>query len=114
MARQVRTQLLHEHTAENPSPARGQARPVWQREEETRRMTPIYSVVAPVFNEEETLPHFYRRLVAVLEQQGELFEIVLVNDGSRDGSYGVMRTLHEHDPRVRIINFSRNFGHQIA
>jgi glycosyltransferase involved in cell wall biosynthesis len=75
---------------------------------------PVYSVVAPVFNEEQTLPHFYARTVAVLEQLGAPFELVLVNDGSRDGSYQVLRELYERDPRVRVINFSRNFGHQIA
>lgn len=75
---------------------------------------PIYSIVAPVFNEEETLPHFYKRVVQVMEQVGEPFELVLVNDGSRDGSYRVMQEMHERDPRVRVIDFSRNFGHQIA
>jgi dolichol-phosphate mannosyltransferase len=75
---------------------------------------PIYSVVAPIFNEEETIPHFYARTVAVMESMGEPFEIVLVNDGSIDGSYRILRELHERDPRVRVIDFSRNFGHQIA
>jgi glycosyltransferase involved in cell wall biosynthesis len=75
---------------------------------------PVYSIVAPVYNEEETLPHFYERVVAVMEQLGEPFELVLVNDGSTDNSYHLMRTLHARDPRVRVIDFSRNFGHQIA
>lgn len=75
---------------------------------------PMYSIVAPVFNEEETVPYFYREVVAVMEQLGEPFEIVLINDGSRDGSYRVMREIHAQDPRVRVIDFSRNFGHQIA
>ncbi|HLI69880.1 MAG TPA: glycosyltransferase family 2 protein [Ktedonobacteraceae bacterium] len=75
---------------------------------------PIYSIVAPVFNEEETLPHFYQRVVSVMEGVGEPFELVLVNDGSRDGSYAVMKQLHQQDRRVRVIDFSRNFGHQIA
>ncbi|GCE10982.1 glycosyltransferase family 2 protein [Tengunoibacter tsumagoiensis] len=73
-----------------------------------------YSIVAPVFNEEETLPHFYSRMIAVMEQLGEPFELVLVNDGSRDGSLKVMQELHTRDPRVCVIDFSRNFGHQIA
>ncbi|NJP04821.1 MAG: glycosyltransferase family 2 protein [Chloroflexaceae bacterium] len=77
-------------------------------------VTPTFSVVAPVFNEEQILPEFYRRVVAVLEPLGEPFELVLVNDGSRDQSPDVMRQLHEHDPRVKVISFSRNFGHQIA
>lgn len=75
---------------------------------------PMYSIVAPVFNEEETVPHFYQRVVAVMEQLEETFELVLVNDGSRDGSYAAMQELHRQDPRVRVIDFSRNFGHQIA
>jgi polyisoprenyl-phosphate glycosyltransferase len=75
---------------------------------------PVFSVVAPVYNEEEILPHFYRRVVDVMEGLGEPFELVLVNDGSRDGSYRVMRELHARDPRVRAVDFSRNFGHQVA
>ncbi len=75
---------------------------------------PVYSIVAPVFNEEETLPHFYERIVQVMEGVGEPFELVLINDGSRDGSYRVMQDLHARDPRVGVIDFSRNFGHQIA
>src|SRR5437868_2170853 len=51
---------------------------------------PVYSVVAPVFNEQETVPHFYTRVVAVMEGLGEPFELVLVNDGSSDGSYAAM------------------------
>lgn len=75
---------------------------------------PVYSIVAPVFNEEETLPHFYERIIEIMDKVGAPFELVLVNDGSRDGSFTVMRTLHERDPRVRVVDFSRNFGHQIA
>jgi polyisoprenyl-phosphate glycosyltransferase len=75
---------------------------------------PVYSVVAPVFNEIETLPHFYRRVIEVMEGVAEPFELVLINDGSMDGSFLAMQELHRSDPRVRVINFSRNFGHQIA
>lgn len=75
---------------------------------------PVYSVVAPVFNEEVLLPEFYRRVVAAMEPLGEPFELVLVNDGSRDRCPEIMRGLHEADARVRVVNFSRNFGHQIA
>ncbi len=74
----------------------------------------MFSVVAPVFNEEETVPHFYRKVIEVMEPLGETFELVLVNDGSRDGSYAIMAQLHEQDPRVRVVDFSRNFGHQMA
>lgn len=75
---------------------------------------PTYSVVAPVYNEEQLLPEFYRRVIEALEPLGEPFELVLVNDGSRDGSPRIMREIHLRDPRVRVLNFSRNFGHQIA
>ena len=75
---------------------------------------PVISVVAPVYNEEETLPHFYARMIGVLEEVGEAFELILINDGSRDGSVRVMRELHERDARVRVLDFSRNFGHQVA
>ncbi len=75
---------------------------------------PTFSIVAPVYNEEETVPHFYERIVAVMEEVGEPFELVLVDDGSRDGSYRTMREIQRGDPRVRVIEFSRNFGHQIA
>jgi glycosyltransferase involved in cell wall biosynthesis len=81
---------------------------------EEAAMRPVYSIVAPVFNEEETLPHFYKRVVEVMEGIAEPFELILINDGSRDGSYGLMQDLHKRDPRVRVIDFSRNFGHQIA
>ncbi len=74
----------------------------------------VYSIVAPVFNEEETLPHFYQHVVTVMEQVGETFELIFVNDGSRDGSLRLMQELHERDQRVRVVDFSRNFGHQIA
>jgi dolichol-phosphate mannosyltransferase len=75
---------------------------------------PTFSVVAPVYNEEALVGEFCRRAVAALEPLGEPFEIILVNDGSRDGSPEIMRALHEQDPRIKVLNFSRNFGHQIA
>lgn len=75
---------------------------------------PTFSIVAPVFNEEETLPHFYRRVIEVMEGIGKPFELILINDGSRDDSFRTMYELHRRDARVRVIDFSRNFGHQIA
>ena len=78
------------------------------------RARPMYSVVAPIHNEEGNLPIFYERLTAVMEGLGEPYELVLVNDGSHDNSYRLLRDLHERDPRVVVIDFSRNFGHQIA
>jgi dolichol-phosphate mannosyltransferase len=75
---------------------------------------PVYSIVAPVYNEEQTLPAFYRRIAAVMDGLGESYEIILVDDGSRDGSAALLRSLYEHDPHVRVVRFSRNFGHQAA
>ncbi len=75
---------------------------------------PRYSIVAPVFNEEETLPVFYQRTRAVMDQLDGECELILVFDGSRDRSPAIGRELRAQDPRVKIINFSRNFGHQIA
>ncbi|NJO81688.1 MAG: glycosyltransferase family 2 protein [Blastochloris sp.] len=75
---------------------------------------PTYSVVAPVYNEEQLVEEFCRRTIAALEPLGEPFELVLVNDGCRDRSPEIMRAMHERDPRVKVINFSKNFGHQIA
>jgi glycosyltransferase involved in cell wall biosynthesis len=75
---------------------------------------PVFSVIAPVLNEEETLSHFYERVVTVMVQLHEPFELLFINDGSTDRSYRIMQELHEQDKRVRVINFSRNFGHQAA
>lgn len=75
---------------------------------------PTYSIVAPVFNEEETLPEFYRRMVAVMDALDGPSELVLVFDGSRDQSPQIGRQLQAKDPRIKIIDFARNFGHQIA
>ncbi len=75
---------------------------------------PKFSVVAPAYNEEETLPEFYRQVREVMDGLGESWELVLINDGSTDRTGQVMRELHEKDPRVCIVDFARNFGHQIA
>ncbi|RME84498.1 MAG: glycosyltransferase [Caldilineae bacterium] len=75
---------------------------------------PVLSIVAPVYNEEAILPELYRRVAATLDAIGEPWELVLVNDGSYDNSLAIMKELHARDPRVRIVSFSRNFGHQIA
>jgi len=77
-------------------------------------LEPVISVVAPVYNEGPTIPLFCERVIQALEPLGEPFELVLVNDGSRDNSLEIMRELHEHDPRIKVVNFSRNFGHQLA
>jgi dolichol-phosphate mannosyltransferase len=75
---------------------------------------PTLSVVAPVFNEEAIIHELYRRLTQVLDGAGEDWELVLINDGSRDRSPEIMRELHDQDPRVKVVDFARNFGHQVA
>lgn len=72
------------------------------------------SVVAPCFNEEGVLHELYRRLGAVLDGALDSWELVLVNDGSRDRTPEIMRELHAADPRVKVVDFARNFGHQVA
>lgn len=72
------------------------------------------SVVVPVYNEEGTLAEFRRRLVAVLEPLGLDWEVVFVDDGSSDGTAGILARFHAEDPRLRALHLSRNFGHQVA
>lgn len=73
-----------------------------------------YSIVIPILDERETLPELHRRLCPVMEQLDGSAEVILVDDGSTDGSFDVMRKLHEADGRVRVLRLSRNFGHQVA
>jgi len=74
----------------------------------------VCSVVIPVFNEEENLELLHRRLSKVLQHSYEDYEIILVDDGSRDKSLEIMSGLRMTDPKVKVISFSRNFGHQMA
>ncbi len=73
-----------------------------------------YSIVAPIFNEKENLPALYRRVKEVMNSTGEPWELILVDDGSTDGSTDIIRDLAKQDKCVRPIIFARNFGHQIA
>ena len=75
---------------------------------------PTFSVVGPVYDEVETLRDFYDRVRAAMEAIGEPWELVLVDDGSTDGTSEIIRDLAFDDIRVRPVLFSRNFGHQIA
>jgi dolichol-phosphate mannosyltransferase len=73
------------------------------------------SIVVPCFNEEACIPELHRRLTAAARPAaGDDYEIVLINDGSRDGSWAVMQKLAEADAHVLAINLSRNHGHQLA
>jgi dolichol-phosphate mannosyltransferase len=74
----------------------------------------MISVVAPVFNESASLPMLYERLIPVLRGLEMEYEIIFVDDGSRDRSTEVVKELLARDPRVRLLSFSRNFGHQAA
>jgi dolichol-phosphate mannosyltransferase len=74
----------------------------------------MVSVVVPIFNERENLAALRQRLVAAMDSTGETWEIVLVDDGSRDESPDLMREFHQQDGRIKIVSLSRNFGHQPA
>jgi polyisoprenyl-phosphate glycosyltransferase len=73
-----------------------------------------YSIIAPIFNEKENLFELHRRVVEVMDSMGEPWEVILVDDGSTDGSTDIIRELAKKDKRVRPVIFARNFGHQIA
>src|SRR5262249_35235455 len=77
---------------------------------------PTITIISPAFNEEEVLPHFYREISQVLESLEDhySFEILFVDDGSRDGTLQYLRQLARSDSRVRYLSLSRNFGHQAA
>jgi polyisoprenyl-phosphate glycosyltransferase len=76
--------------------------------------TPTYSIIAPVYNERESLPALMPRLREVMDKTGEEWELLIIDDGSTDGSTEYIRELALQDPHIRPIIFSRNFGHQIA
>lgn len=75
---------------------------------------PMLSVVVPCYNEEEVLPEFQRRITAAMEGIGASYEVVYVNDGSRDGTLALMLAMQAADRRVAVVNLSRNFGKEIA
>ena len=72
------------------------------------------SVVIPIYNEEANIDALYQRLRGVMEQMQISYELLFINDGSRDQSLLMLRALADRDPHVRYFDFSRNFGHQIA
>ena len=77
-------------------------------------MKPTYSIIVPIYNEICCLDALYSRLSEVMDTTGEPWELVLVDDGSKDGSTEKIRELSQKDSRVRAVIFARNFGHQIA
>ena len=78
-------------------------------------MNKLLSLIVPVFNEEEVLPVSYARMSAAMQAlTGYDYEIIYVNDGSRDGTMKQLRAIAKEHKEVRVISFSRNFGHQLA
>ncbi|HPH97229.1 MAG TPA: glycosyltransferase family 2 protein [Anaerolineaceae bacterium] len=77
-------------------------------------MKPVFSIIAPIYNEEDCLPLLYERVKGVMDQTGEPWELILVDDGSRDKSNEIILSLNKKDERVKPVIFARNFGHQIA
>ncbi|MHB8776267.1 MAG: glycosyltransferase family 2 protein [Anaerolineales bacterium] len=73
-----------------------------------------YSIIAPIYNEIDTIPELYRRVKEVMDSCGESWEFILVDDGSTDGSTEKIRELAKTDKLVRPVIFARNFGHQVA
>lgn len=78
-------------------------------------MRPVLSIVAPIYNEAGNIHELYRRISDVMQQAGVTWELVLVDDGSSDGSAELIREVYDADPeRVRAVHFARNFGHSAA
>ena len=77
-------------------------------------MKPTISIITPVYNEHECLPTFFKRVIPIMEQIGLPFEIIAVNDWSKDDSAEILRAQCQKDKRCKAVNFSRNFGQQAA
>jgi len=75
---------------------------------------PEYSLVLPLYNEEETLPELLRRLTLLLDRLDGSSEVIFVDDGSSDRTYELLAAAREAEPRFKLLRLSRNFGHQIA
>ncbi|ASI89268.1 glycosyltransferase family 2 protein [Vibrio mediterranei] len=75
---------------------------------------PVISIICPCYNEQEVLDIFMQRITPVLEQTGYSYEVILINDGSRDNTLQVMSALREQNQHVRTVNLSRNFGKEAA
>jgi len=73
-----------------------------------------YSLVVPFFNEQENIPPLYLKLTEVMDAVGEPYELVFVDDGSRDNTYKVLEDIYEHDRRVNLVRLRRNFGQTAA
>jgi glycosyltransferase involved in cell wall biosynthesis len=76
--------------------------------------SPTYSVVIPVFNEELNLPPLYSRVTAVMGSLGQPYEIIFIDDGSKDNSFQILKSFQEKDTNIKVIRFTRNFGQHPA
>lgn len=74
----------------------------------------VLSVVVSVYNEKEGIRHSYDEMTCVLKQMSETYELIYVEDGSTDGTSDILRSIAEKDTNVRLVSFSRNFGHEAA
>lgn len=83
-------------------------------ERQRRAPEALISYVFPIFNEEGNIGVLYRAMQQVVRELGHRVEFVFVNDGSRDASLDILLAIAAHDPRVRVVDFARNYGHQIA
>ena len=72
------------------------------------------SIVIPVYEEEESLPHLYKSIKDVMDRLGRNYEIVFVDDGSKDGTFKVLESFQKKDPAVVVVSFRRNFGQTAA
>jgi dolichol-phosphate mannosyltransferase len=91
--------------------------PIFMRTEAKSRSAeqkPLVSVVIPCMNEEQVIQETCQRLIAALDKAGFQFELIFVDDGSKDGTPEILRGLQCGDSRVRVVRLSRNFGHQVA
>ena len=73
-----------------------------------------FSIVVPIFNEQESIAELYRSITVALDDIDPCYEIIMVDDGSKDGSYAILRDLAARDERLKVIRFRRNFGQTAA
>lgn len=95
---------------ENDAPMVGHV----QRPTATQGVRPRISIVIPLYNEEDSIPHLVEALDAAIANCGEPTEVIIVDDGSRDRSFALLKELAERDPRFTIVRFRRNFGQTAA
>src|SRR5215467_9265513 len=73
-----------------------------------------YSIVVPFLNEQENIPALYMKLTEVMDSIAEPYELVFIDDGSRDDTFKVLSEIYEHDRRVNVVRLRRNFGQTAA